>query len=79
MGSFGDGNKNKNLVYFTMWGIEPIFYNNSKWSKTFKNCDSLYFTPVTYTIFYSYYTSFKNNWSQKLSPNSGLELESGGH
>ena len=21
MGSFSDGNKNKNLVYFTMWGI----------------------------------------------------------
>ena len=36
MGSFGDGNKNKNLVYFTMWGIQPIFYNKYNWSVTFE-------------------------------------------
>ena len=30
-------------------GYKPIFYNNYKWSITFKNCESLYFTSVTYS------------------------------
>ena len=29
-------------------GIEATFYNNSKWSLTFKNYESLRGTPVTY-------------------------------
>ena len=33
------------------WGIESIFYNNYKWSIIFKNCESLYCTPVTYMGF----------------------------
>ena len=32
------------------WGIQPIFYSNYDWSITFKNCESLYFTPVTYIV-----------------------------
>ena len=38
-------------------GMEPMFYNNCKWSIAFKNHKSLYCTPVTYIILYSYYTS----------------------
>ena len=38
-------------TYCTRWGIWPIFYNY-KWSTTFKNCESLYCTPVTYIILY---------------------------
>ena len=32
--------------------IEPVFYNNYKWSISFKNCESLYCTPLTYLILY---------------------------
>ena len=32
------------------WKIEPIFYNNYKWSITFKNCESLYCIAVTYIM-----------------------------
>ena len=38
--------------------IELIFYNNYKWSISFKNCESLYCTPLTYLILYINYTSF---------------------
>ena len=31
---------------------EPVFYNNYKWSISFKNCESLYCTPLTYLILY---------------------------
>ena len=34
-------------MYGTMQGIQPRFYNNYKWNITFKNCESLYCTPVT--------------------------------
>ena len=27
-----------------------MFYNNYKWNITFKNCKSLYCTPVTYIV-----------------------------
>ena len=33
-----------------------IFYNNYKGNMTFKNYDSLYWTPITYRILYSAYT-----------------------
>ena len=29
---------------------DQYFYNNYKWNITFKNCESLYFIPVTYNI-----------------------------
>ena len=32
------------------YGMQEIFYNNYKWSTTFKSCESLYCTPVTYNI-----------------------------
>ena len=42
------------LEYFkaakTAKGMQPIFYNNYKWSITFKNCKSLCCTPDTYNI-----------------------------
>ena len=34
--------------YIVQQGIQPIFYNNYKWSITFKNCESLCCTPETY-------------------------------
>ena len=34
-----------------------MFYNNYKWNITFKNCDPLYCTPITYIILYSNYAS----------------------
>ena len=45
-------------MYCIRWEIQPIFYNNYKWSITFKNCESLYFIPVTYNFVYNY-TSIK--------------------
>ena len=56
-------------IYWITRGIEPIFYDNYKWSITFNNCESLYYTPVTYLILYSDYTSKKKkNWSLPPSP-----------
>ena len=46
-------------IYCTTWGIQPVFYNNYKWSITFKNCESLYCILVTYIILYISYTSVK--------------------
>ena len=37
---------------FTTQEIQPILYNNHKRSITFKNCESLYFTPITYNHLY---------------------------
>ena len=51
------------------WGIQPIFYSNYDWSITFKNCESLYFTPVTYIILYS-------NYDTTLMTESEEELKS---
>ena len=42
-------------------------YNNSKLSVTFKNCESLYCTPVTYIILYINYNSIKNSRKKKNS------------
>ena len=40
--------------FFTSWATtethEREVYNNYKWSIVFKNCESLYCTPVTYNI-----------------------------
>ena len=36
-----------------------MFYNNYKWSITFKNCESLYCIPVIYITLYIHYTSIK--------------------
>ena len=36
-------------ILYNMGNIANI-YNNYKWSITFKNCESLYCTPVTYNI-----------------------------
>ena len=43
-----------------------IFYNNYKWSITFKNCGSLYCTPITYIILYINYTSITKEKILKL-------------
>ena len=39
------------LHRYTTQGIQPIFYNNYKWSITFKNEESLYCTPETYLVY----------------------------
>ena len=31
-------------------GMWPIFYNNYKWTVTFKSCESLYCAPENYVI-----------------------------
>ena len=54
-------------IYWTTRGIEPIFYDNYKWSITFNNCESLYYTPVTYLILYSDYTSKKKELESSLA------------
>ena len=36
-----------------------MFYNNYKWSLTFKNYESLYYIPVAYVTLYINYTSIK--------------------
>ena len=36
----------------------PIFYNNFKWSITFKNCESLCCMPVTYNMVHQLYFNF---------------------
>ena len=46
-------------MYCTTQEIQPIFYNNYKWSIIFKSCESLYCTPVTYIILHINYTSVK--------------------
>ena len=35
-------------MHCTTEGVQSVFYNYYKWSITFKNCESLYCTPVTY-------------------------------
>ena len=51
------------LLWFKIWCLPvrawPIFYNKYKWSITFKNCESLYSTPITCRIFYINYTLIK--------------------
>ena len=42
-----------------MGNIEQIFYKNYKRSITFKNCESLYCTPVTYNIRHQLYVNKK--------------------
>lgn len=37
---------------FNTGNIAKTFYNNYKWNLTLKNCDSLYYTPLTYIILY---------------------------
>ena len=37
-------------VYCITKEIQPIFYNNYKWSITYKNCESLYCIPVIYAV-----------------------------
>ena len=46
-------------IYCTAQGIQPIFYNDYKWSITFKNCESLYCTPVTYNVAHQLYSILK--------------------
>ena len=40
-------------------GIQPIFYNNYKWSITFENSESLHCTLVTSAVLHINYTSIK--------------------
>ena len=47
-------------------GIETIFYNNNKWSVTFKNYESLYCISIIYIILYSKYSSIKNTKINKI-------------
>ena len=49
----------KNIYKDMLYNIETtanILYDY-KWSITLKNCESLYYTPVTYIILYINYTS----------------------
>lgn len=39
-------------IYRRMPAIQPIFYYDCKWSKTFKNCESLLCTVATYIMSY---------------------------
>ena len=45
---------------FTTQEIQSIFYNNYKWNITFKNCESLYCTYVTYIMLYQLYFNKKS-------------------
>lgn len=36
----------KDILY--NMGIQPVFYNDNKLSIIFKDCETLYYTPVTY-------------------------------
>ena len=55
-------------MYCTMWGIQPIFYDNYKQSIIFKDCDSLHCTPETYIKLYIKYTTIKKKGkSNRLS------------
>ena len=53
--------------YVVQHGIEPIFYNNYKWSMTFKNCCTLcctitmLYTYKLYNIVYQLYLNLKKN------------------
>lgn len=38
-----------------------VFYSNSKWNTTFKDCEALYCTPITCVVLYIAYTSMKKN------------------
>ena len=51
--------KQPTRIYCTVWGIQPIFYNNYKWSIVSKDCDSLCCPPETYIILYIKYTAIK--------------------
>ena len=42
-------------VYCITQGILPVFYSNSKWSVTFKNCESLYCILITYNSVHQLY------------------------
>ena len=44
-----------------------MFYNNYKWSITFKNCESLYCIPVIYITLYIHYTSIKKKKGFRLN------------
>ena len=44
----------------------------TKWSMTFKNCESLYCTPITYIILYINYTSVKKKGKYLEVNNSAL-------
>ena len=39
--------------------ITNIYFKNYQWSITFKNCESLYYTSVTYSIKHQLYFSKK--------------------
>ena len=43
--------------------ITNIYFKNYQWSITFKNCESLYYTSVTYSIKHQLYFSKKKNSS----------------
>ena len=66
------------------WGIQPIFYSNYDWSITFKNCESLYFTPVTYIVlgtnYILQYSKDKDKKKKKPDPQTqetNLQLSKG--
>ena len=42
-----------------------MFCNNYKWDIAFKNCESLYCTPVMYIIWYINYALIKKNLNSK--------------
>ena len=66
------------MIYHITQGIQQIFYNNYKWNITFKNCESLYYTPVTYIVLYIKFTSIgkkkKNSDSRSFDPQFSLLL-----
>ena len=45
------------MIYCTTQGIKPVFYNNYR-SITFKNCESLFYTPITYIAWQLHFRFF---------------------
>ena len=53
-----------------------MFYNKYKWRIIFKNCEPLYYTPITYIVLYISYTSIKKKKTQsqvRQNTNSGSQ------
>ena len=48
-------------MYCTARGTEPIFCDNCKWGITFKHCELLCCTPITYMMFYINYTTIRKS------------------
>ena len=59
------------MIYCTTQGIKPIFYNNYR-SITFTNCESLFYTPITYIAWQLHFSFFfflvlDRIWSRQIN------------